>query len=115
MSQLRCLAAAIVATFCVSLSAQNLPAVISECEACHGPRGVSTQNDIPTLAGRDPEVLVGALEEFYYYERPCPTTTYRHGDHEKVPVNMCSVANTLSPADRRAVASHFAAQAPLRD
>ncbi len=89
---------------------QDIQALIDECEACHGPRGVSTEDDIPSLAGRDPDKLVDALEQFYYYERHCPTTSYRYGDRPKTPMNMCNVANTLSAEDQRAIASHFASQ-----
>ena len=93
-----------------SVNGQDIQALIDECEACHGPRGVSTEDDIPSLAGWDPDKLVDALEQFYYYERHCPTTSYRYGDRPKVPMNMCNVANTLSAADQQAIAKHFASQ-----
>ena len=88
--------------------ATDLQITIDECEACHGSGGVSTQEDIPSLAGQDAEVLYQALEAFYFYERHCPTTTYRHGDRPKTPLNMCNVANTLGDEDKRALAEHFA-------
>jgi len=50
------------------------------------------------------------MEEFHYYERHCTTTTYRHGDRPKTPLNMCNVANTLSDRERRELAEYFAAQ-----
>ena len=90
--------------------AQNLQSLIAECEDCHGPGGVSTQADVPSLAERKPQMLIDALEQFYYYERHCTTTTYRRGEREKVPINMCSVANTLSVQDRQAIADYFASK-----
>jgi cytochrome c553 len=89
---------------------QDIGLLVDECEACHGVGGVSTEDDIPSLAGRNAEELVAALDAFYYYERHCPTTTYRRGDRPKTPLNMCSVANTLSKQDRQAIAEHFASQ-----
>lgn len=86
---------------------QNLQELVAECEACHGPDGVSTEEDVPSLAGRSPAWLREVLEQFYFYERHCPTTTYRSGDRPKTPVNMCGVANTLSAEDRAALADHF--------
>lgn len=86
---------------------RDLQDLISECEACHGPGGVSTEEDIPSLAGRSPAWLREVLEQFYFYERHCPTTTYREGDRPKTPANMCGIANTLSEEDRAALANHF--------
>ena len=89
---------------------QHLQELIAECEACHGPGGVSTEEDVPSLAGRSPAWLREVLEQFFFYERHCPTTTYRSGDRPKTPVNMCGIANTLSADDREALANHFANQ-----
>lgn len=90
--------------------AVDIGALIQECEACHGPGGVSTEDDIPTLAGRDADQLLEFLEQFYYFERHCPTTTYRHGDKPKTPMNMCNVASSLSDDEKRALVNHFADQ-----
>lgn len=81
--------------------------LITECESCHGPRGVSDQQDIPSLAGKKPGEIEEELDEFYYYERHCTTTTYRHGDRPKTPLSMCNVSNTLSKEDKKAIAEYF--------
>ena len=83
-------------------------AIIAECEACHGPGGQSAEEDVPGLAGMQESELVAAIEEFYFYERHCTTTTYRSGDRPKTPMTMCNVANTLSEDDRNAIAAYFA-------
>lgn len=85
----------------------QLQALVEECEACHGPGGASTEDDVPSLAGQSETYLRELLDQFYYYERHCPTTTYRHGDRPKTPLNMCSVANTLSEQDKQALARYF--------
>lgn len=90
--------------------AQDLQERISECEACHGPNGHSTEADIPPLAGKSKAYLREVLEQFYYYERHCPTTTYRSGDRPRTPMNMCSVANTLSEEEKEALAEYFSNQ-----
>ena len=87
-----------------------LQALISECEACHGPGGVSSEQDVPSLAGQSATYLRELLDQFYYYERHCPTTTYRHGDRPKTPLNMCNVANTLSEEDKEALAKYFSSR-----
>jgi sulfide dehydrogenase cytochrome subunit len=97
----------IVAT---NAAAQDLQTQIQECEACHGPGGASTEDDIPSLAGMDAAELTNSLEEFYFYERHCTTTTYRYGDRPKTPLNMCNIANVLSEKDRTALGEYFARQ-----
>jgi sulfide dehydrogenase cytochrome subunit len=86
---------------------QRLQELIAECEACHGPGGVSTEEDIPSLAGQSPARLREILEQFRFYERHCPTTTYRSGDRPRTPANMCGIANSLTEADKEALANHF--------
>jgi len=90
---------------------QDLSVLIKECESCHGPNGVSTEPDIPSLAGQPAEKIQKSVDQFYFYERHCPSTTYRHGEHEESPpLNMCSIANGLSDAEILALAQHFEAQ-----
>ena len=89
----------------------RVPELVRECESCHGPRGVSNQDDIPTLAGQPADDILDSLAQFYFYERHCPTTKYRHGDHENPPdLNMCNISSALSQAEKMALAEHFAAQ-----
>ena len=85
----------------------DVKVLISECESCHGPNGVSDQSDIPSLAGKKAGEIEEALDAFYYYERHCTTTTYRHGDRPKTPLSMCNVSNTLSKEDKKAIAEYF--------
>ncbi len=92
---------------------QDIPTLIKECESCHGPNGNSTEADIPSLAGKSVQYIQKAIDQFYFYERHCPTTTYRHGEHEESPpMNMCSIANGLSDEEILALAQHFEAQSP---
>lgn len=88
--------------------AQDIQERVTECEACHGPGGVSTEEDVPSLAGKSVTYIREVLDQFYYYERHCSTTTYRHGDRPKTPMSMCNVANSLSAEEKQALAEHFA-------
>jgi sulfide dehydrogenase cytochrome subunit len=90
-----------------SAAAQGLQDQIAECESCHGPGGISSEADVPSLAGKSVAYLREVLDQFYYFERHCPTTTLRHGDRPKTPLNMCNVANTLSEEDKQALAEYF--------
>jgi len=92
--------------------ARDLPEIVSECEACHGPSGVSSEADIPSLAGKSVTYIREMLDQFYYYERHCKATTYRHGDRARTPMSMCNVANSLSEAEKQALAEYFSSQNP---
>ena len=91
-----------------SAPGQDLLELVSECEACHGPRGESAAEDVPSLAGKSVNYIREILDQFYNFERHCTTTTYRYGDRAKTPSNMCHVAQNLSDADKQAVAEYFA-------
>lgn len=93
-------------------SAQERPGLADECEACHGPGGVSSEPDVPSLAGKSVNYIREMLDQFHYYERHCKATTYRHGDRAKTPMSMCNVANSLSEEEKRALAEYFAGQTP---
>ena len=110
MHILKYIVIALLLMVATNAAAQDLQTQIQECEACHGPGGVSTEDDIPSLAGMDAAELTNALEEFYFYERHCTTTTYRHGDRPKTPLNMCNIANVLSAKDRTALGEYFSGQ-----
>jgi sulfide dehydrogenase cytochrome subunit len=90
--------------------AADVSELVSECEACHGPGGISSEEDVPSLAGKSVNYLREVLEQFYYYERHCETTTYRYGDRAKTPMSMCNVANSLSEDEKQALAEYFASQ-----
>jgi sulfide dehydrogenase cytochrome subunit len=97
-------------TLASGAAAADLSEVVNECEACHGPGGVSSEEDVPSLAGKSVNYLREVLDQFYYYERHCKTTTYRHGDRAKTPMTMCNVANSLSEDEKQALAEYFASQ-----
>ena len=91
-----------------SVPGQDVMQLVSECEDCHGPGGVSSDADVPSLAGKSVNYIREILGQFYRYERHCRTTTFRHGDRAKTPMNMCRVAQDLSDDDKQAVAEYFA-------
>jgi len=91
---------------------EDVPTLAGECEACHGPAGVSTETDVPPLAGKSVTWLREMLDQFHNYERHCTTTTYRHGDRARTPTSMCGIANSLSDEDKQALAEYFANAVP---
>lgn len=77
-------------------------AVLSGCVACHGDDGRGRgQPDIPVLGGQRPDYLVAALAAY--------------ADGRRQSAVMANAAATLTPADRAALARHFAAMPGLGD
>lgn len=89
----------------------DLPALIRQCEECHGPGGRPPAQDIPRIAGMDVADFEQAIAEFYYYERHCPDWTPQTASGaEGGSTTMCNIASTLSEEETRALARHFDAR-----
>lgn len=86
----------------------DLTALVAVCEECHGERGVSDREEIPSLAGNETPRLLGMLDAFYFYERHCPKVDPPHGD--AAPSDMCNIASELSDEEAQALAEYFSAQ-----
>lgn len=72
--------------------------VAAQCATCHGPRGQSTSDEFPQLAGQNAHYLRKQLQDF------------RSGQRQHVA--MTAIAQSLSDAQIGAMASHFQAQTP---
>ena len=90
----------------------SLADLVSECDSCHGPGGVSPRADVPSLAGQDADELMSAIERFHTYERHCPDSRPRHGDANRPILNMCEISGGMTEAQARALADHYAALPP---
>lgn len=78
----------------------TVPAVASQCLACHGPTGQSENEDWPHLAGQKQSYLLQQLQDFKSGTRQHPM--------------MAPVVKLLSDADMRALATYFSTQAPAQ-
>jgi sulfide dehydrogenase cytochrome subunit len=88
----------------------GLDELLVQCEGCHGPGGVSTDSDVPTIAGQDSGYLKKTLRSFQVWGRPCIKSDYRHGDTSRPRTDMCQVAEGLTTEDIAALGDHFSAQ-----
>lgn len=75
---------------------QQVPAVVGQCMACHGPMGISQNHDWPNIAGQSKAYLLKQLQDFKSGARPSPF--------------MEPVAVVLTEADFDAAATYFSAQ-----
>lgn len=93
----------------VSASAADIDAIIGTCNGCHGDKGVSQWNDVPTIAGIDAFVHSDALYVYRDEARPCAESEFRQGDTSRPAMTMCEVAADLSDEEIEAIAEHYAA------
>ena len=94
----------------VDAQAVDLPALIKQCEGCHGPKGNSTRNDTPSLAGKPISMIEESMAQFYYFERHCPGKRPQTESGEGSAISMCSIAATLSDAEVLSLAQYFSLQ-----
>jgi sulfide dehydrogenase cytochrome subunit len=103
------LGAALGAAASLPAVAQDMDALISSCNDCHGDNGVSQWTDVPTIAGIDAFVHSDALWVYQDGGRPCEVTSYRQGDTSRPETSMCAVVEDLTDAQIEDIAAHYAA------
>jgi len=87
--------------------AADLDTLITGCNDCHGKDGISTDEDIPIIAGQSYVVLEDALIAFGENSQPCKESEYRHGDTSRAATTMCEIAGGLSGDDIEAISEHY--------
>ncbi len=93
-----------------NLPEDRLAELVELCEGCHGPGGVSTREDVPSLAGRPADELFAEIERFYFYERICPDVPVDEKDAAGGHMSMCNVTNRMTREEGKALSSYFEAQ-----
>jgi sulfide dehydrogenase cytochrome subunit len=87
--------------------------LLAQCEDCHGPGGISSDSDVPTIAGQNAAFIEKTLRSFQVWGRPCVKSKYRHGDTSRPRTDMCQIAEGLTIEDVKALSAHYSAQ-PFR-
>lgn len=85
------------------------PEFIQDCMDCHGENGISTEPDIPTIAGAS---VVFIEEAFHCYERclrPAIKSKYRRGDTSRPEKTMKEIVQALTKEQITQVAEYFSA------
>lgn len=99
---------AVGVAFAGAAGAADAGNVAESCANCHGKDGVSTEADVPTIAGYSAQYLIDTMNAYKKKQRPCPETKYRAGDKKGQPTDMCKTAGGLSDDEVKAVAKLFA-------
>ena len=80
---------------------------IERCNDCHGEGGVSTEADVPSIAGVSMFIIEEYMLEYRDGARPCRESKYRLGDTTRPPTDMCAVAKALGEDTISAIAEHY--------
>jgi len=76
------------------------------CAECHGDKGVSSAQDVPTIAGISSPVQTDWLKAYRAKSVPCPKVNYKTGDTGRQS-DMCTVAKDLTDAQIADLANYF--------
>jgi len=88
----------------------ELAPLIENCDGCHGPHGVSTDGDIPTIAGQTAEFIGRNLHSYQIWGRPCYKSAFRHGDKSRAATTMCEISSGLANDDIEALSQYYSEQ-----
>jgi len=92
------------------VSSAELEALAEDCDGCHGPQGVSSDSDMPTIAGQLARYLNASMKSYQNWGRPCVKSAYRHGDTARPATNMCKIAEGLTVDEIEALGQYYEAQ-----
>lgn len=110
MKSFKIIALAITFALPGMVSGAEVSELLTQCEDCHGPGGISSHGDVPTIAGQNAAFIEKTLRSYQVWGRPCIKSSYRHGDTARPKTDMCQVAEGLTGEEIRAVSAHFATQ-----
>ncbi len=80
---------------------------IEQCNGCHGEDGVSTESDMPSIAGVSAFIIEEYMFEYRDGARPCRESKYRSGDTARSATDMCAVAKELSEEEIPEIAKYY--------
>jgi sulfide dehydrogenase cytochrome subunit len=83
---------------------------IEQCDSCHGEDGVSTESDVPSIAGVSSFIIEAYMFEYRDDVRPCRESKYRSGDTERSATDMCTIAKELSEDEIPEIAEYYSSK-----
>jgi sulfide dehydrogenase cytochrome subunit len=95
-------------------SAADAGKLAEQCANCHGKDGVSTESDVPTIAGFSADYFSESLMHYKKKERHCPEAKYHSGDKKGQKTDMCNIAKDLSDADMKELGRFYAGKKFVR-
>jgi len=90
--------------------AASIDDTITMCNDCHGKNGVSSNSDIPTIAGFSETTMTDMLTAYIEKTRIARNSKFRHGDTARAETNMTIIAKKLNASDIEALSTYYAEQ-----
>lgn len=84
--------------------------LIASCTHCHGTKGVSTEKDMPTIAGMSAAFIEQSLFAYLDDLRPAQSGAYRSGDTTRPDTDMKTLTQRLSEQQIQQVSQYFSQQ-----
>ena len=91
-------------------AAQDFETQLAGCDECHGKQGVSSRNDVPTIAGQPSAYISAALRAYQQWGRPCVKTGYPKSGSSRPATDMCKLAEELTNDEMDALGQYYATQ-----
>jgi sulfide dehydrogenase cytochrome subunit len=89
------------------LAGAEVGEIADQCDDCHGAGGVSTESDVPSIAGVSSFIIEAYMYEYREDVRPCRESKYRSGDTERPASDMCAIAKELSEDEIPEIAEYY--------
>ena len=83
---------------------------ITMCNDCHGAKGVSSDSDIPSIAGYSETTITDMLAAYLDEIRIARKSKFRHGDTQRPETDMLSITKALAENEIEALARYYAKQ-----
>ncbi len=90
-----------------SLANAKVAGIADTCDECHGAGGVSTESDVPSIAGISPFILEEYMFEYRDGARICRESKYRSGDLERPATDMCVIAKDMSEGEIAEISEYY--------
>jgi sulfide dehydrogenase cytochrome subunit len=95
-------------------SAADMAKLVESCVTCHGKGGVSTEAEVPSIAGYSEDYFVYSLELYQKKERPCIDAEYHIGNMKGQRTSMCEIVKRISEREIEQMSEYFSNQEFVR-
>jgi cytochrome subunit of sulfide dehydrogenase len=102
--------ATLLILLCSYVQADGLSPYITMCADCHGEKGISTEPDMPSIAGASAAFIADALFAYREGVRIAIESSYRHGDTSRPATDMQKIAKDLNEQQIKEIADYFSKQ-----
>ena len=83
---------------------------ITMCNDCHGEKGVSSDSDMPSIAGYSETTIIDMFDVYLDEVRIARKSKFRHGDTKRLETDMLTIAKELSQEQIEALATYYSKQ-----